>query len=88
MMFCKSYEGSTPPDLKRHHSLVCQWPDLNLTISQWMHFGMAEATWQDGHDKLSKTTSFEGRIDEIFRPMADHYGEPDLLIFTSGLWGA
>lgn len=87
MMFCNAYEGSTPPDLKWHHSLVCKWPDMNLTISQWMHYGMAQAPWYRGGDQFSKAAAFEDRVDEIFRPMADKDGEPDLLVFTSGFWG-
>jgi len=52
-----------------------------------MHFGMAQAPWHRGGDKQSKAASFEDRIDQVFKGMAERDGKPDLLVFTSGLWG-
>lgn len=52
-----------------------------------MHFGLAEAPWHRGGDRISKAVSFEDRVDQIFTDMAARDGKPDLLVFTSGFWG-
>lgn len=58
----------------------------SLLLGQ-MHFGMGEAPWFHGGDKVSKAITFEDRVDQIFTSMAEKDGKPDLLVFTSGFWG-
>lgn len=88
-MFCHHHDGAERY-YKHHRYMYCHFKDYNFTLSQWMHFGVHQSDWFHGDDNATDPsigTQIEHRIDNLFVPLAKQYGQPALLLFTSGLWG-
>ena len=88
IQFCRSHAGASRLIGYPHGYHYCTFPSFNFTISLWHHFGVHQSTWFHGGDKLSAGTTIEDRIEKAFLRMTVKLGKPDMLIFTSGLWGA
>lgn len=52
-----------------------------------MHFGLHQSTWFRGEDEPEMGVTIEQRLDSVVKPLVEKFGKPDLLIFSSGLWG-
>lgn len=91
-MFCNDHEHKLYEDgkqfmLEHHRHAYCHFEDYNFTISSAMHFGLHQTSWWHGGDHLSFGTETEDRVESVVVPLAEKFGKPDLLVFSSGLWG-
>lgn len=90
--FCRNheheYEGDKPYVAPDDNTIYCHFPDVNFTISTIRHFGMHQSNWFGAKNHRSTDAiTFEDRLDKHVLPMAEKFGRPDLMVFTSGLWG-
>lgn len=83
-MFCDQH--GVEADYRSHRHAYCHFKEYNFTISSWHHFGLHQSDWYHGNDRIEDGTTLEERLANIFKPLAQKYGAPDLLVFTSGLW--
>lgn len=69
-----------------HRWTICRSEQFNFTVSQWFHFGVHETDWWTGRDK-NATKILEERVREHVVPFTEKWGQPDLLMWSSSLWG-
>lgn len=81
--FCSAHAGSEKQEIW-HRFTQCYWKNFDLRLTFWHHFGMHQAGY--GDDK-QMGLEFEDRLEKLVVPQTEAYGKPDLLIFTSGIWG-
>lgn len=84
--FCDAHQGAQKRDV-RHRYTICHWPDNNFTLSLWHSYGLHQTSWWGGADAAENGKILEDRLDRVFIPETQETGQPDLLIFSSGLWG-
>jgi hypothetical protein len=51
------------------------------------HFGQGDSEWHNKRDPPWPVGKIEDRLAGKFSDMARRHGNPDLVIYTSGLWG-
>lgn len=83
--FCTQHNASFAKH--NHADGHCHFAELNFTFSTWMHFGLHQTDWFHGYDFPNQGTTLEDRIDIKFKPLAQVFGKPTLILFTSSLWG-